>query len=253
MRNWIPILILLTASILGGCTTHHKMAEPYRNFGKMGLYIGKKQAAKTNQAITEGDISNLLDAEVKAELPATMALAKLRSYWCGGRSSIDIVSAEEINQWEKVLKDVKSVRGIQTIPSLVLENSGRKEGIYLKDLRLAAAKLKCELLLAYVQSESSIANFNDAAALYWTVIGLWLVPGSVLEHRTIMQAVLVDCRTGAILGTATGDCYLKRATPAAFADITRDKLRQEADTKALADLRKGCRKLLEEIVEASEK
>ena len=123
----------------------------------------------------------------------------------------------------------------------------------LRELRTAAARMNCELLLVYLQSDTAVDNLNDAAALYWTFVGLWLVPGNVYEHRTLMQAIVVDCRTGAILGTATGDCRLERLSPAAFGDVQRDKLAAQAPERALADLQKSCKVLFRGLAGAARK
>ncbi|MHC4789552.1 MAG: hypothetical protein ACYS8K_10175, partial [Planctomycetota bacterium] len=82
-------------------------------------------------------------------------------------------------------------------------------------------------------------------------IGLWTVPGNVLEHKTVMQAILVDSRTGVILGTATGDAHLKRRYPAAFEDQRRADLQAEAPAAALADLQTGVRRLTKQVVETA--
>ena len=119
----------------------------------------------------------------------------------------------------------------------------------LRSLRVAAAKMRCELLLVYVQGDSEVDNYNDLAALYWTFVGLWLVPGNDLEHRTVMQALVVDCRTGAILGTATGDTHLKRIAPVALSRIPKDQMAAEAPRQTLADLQAACKRLLAEIVQ----
>ena len=109
----------------------------------------------------------------------------------------------------------------------------------------------CELLLVYLQSDSTVDNFNEAAALYWTFVGLWLVPGNVVEQKTVAQALLVDCRTGAILGTATGGCHLKRICPAALKQIQKDKLAQRTPRKALTNLQTDCKRLLKNVVDAA--
>jgi rhombotail lipoprotein len=106
----------------------------------------------------------------------------------------------------------------------------------------------CELLLLYHVSDSGVDNYTDAAALYWTFVGLWLAPGNLYEHRTVMQAIIVDCRTGVILGTATGDSHLRAACPAAFGKVQEDKLAQEAWQKAMDDLLKACKPVLKAIV-----
>ncbi len=63
-----------------------------------------------------------------------------------------------------------------------------------------------------------------------------------------MQAVLVDCRTGVILGTATGDCHLKRHYAAAFEDVTIAQLSREAPRKALTDLQTGFMYTMDSVV-----
>jgi rhombotail lipoprotein len=98
-----------------------------------------------------------------------------------------------------------------------------------------------------------VDNFNDAAVLYWTLIGIWLVPGNVFEHRTVVQGILLDTRTGAILGTATGDAHLKRLTPLAFVSIQRDKLSREAPAQAMDDFQKAGKTLLEDVARTAAK
>jgi rhombotail lipoprotein len=111
----------------------------------------------------------------------------------------------------------------------------------------------CELLLVYLQGDSSVDNYNDGAILYWTLVGLWLVPGNTYEHLCVMQAILVDCRTGAVLGTATGEGRLSRLHAAAYQDITRGQLQREAPRKALADVQKSFAKTLADVVQAAQK
>ncbi len=76
---------------------------------------------------------------------------------------------------------------------------------------------------------------------------IWLVPGNVVEQETVMQAVLVDTRSGVILGTATGTGRGKRIVAMGFKQIAVDKLSQEVPAKALADLQTGCANLIKEI------
>ena len=119
----------------------------------------------------------------------------------------------------------------------------------MHSLRPAAARMGCELLLVYLQADSSVDNYNDAAALYWTLIGLWLVPGNVYEHRTVMQGVLMDCRTGMILGTVTGDCHREKAYAAAYQTIAVDQLSSETPAGALADMQKGFAPLIRSVAD----
>lgn len=82
-------------------------------------------------------------------------------------------------------------------------------------------------------------------------MGLWLVPGNVYEQRTVMQAIVVDCRTRSILGTATGDCHQKRISPVMYGEVQQGKLRQDVPKKALTDLQEACKPLFKNLVAAS--
>jgi len=247
-----PCFLVLMAAAVSGCATHHKLGKPRASLAAaLGVEL-PDQAAQPPATLSERYVAQLLDGEVHAKLPTRLAVAKLRRDWYGQEVRLAAIDAEELEAWEKIVEGEKMIAGVQPVSSLAVDLE-RRGPSGVDALRVAAARLKCELLLVYLQTDGRVDNFNDAAALYWTFVGLWLVPGNVIEHRTVMQALLVDTRTGAILGTATGDSRLEQACPAALADITRDKLSKAAPAKAFADLQAGCKKLLREVVEAAQK
>ena len=247
MRNTLPVVTILSLSAaLGGCESHHGMVAPVADMLKSGMVNDPNQAARLERAMTDRDIANLLDVHVRAKLPTSLAVAKLGSLCSGYQPYLHRMEAVELAAWEKVVGEQAMIRGVQPVSDLAMQDKPT-----LHSLRSAAARMGCELLLAYLQSDSTVDNFNDAAVLYWTIIGLWTVPGNVMEHQTVMQAVLLDCRTGVILGTATGDAHLKRAYPAAFESQRRAELDRQGPADALADLQTGCRRLLKQVVEAA--
>lgn len=242
MKTFLMFLFLVLFLAISGCESHNKMSGPVTFVGS-GLINDPQQVTLLEKSMTDADIVALLEAGVKAKLPTRLAVAGLESY----RYSVKTIDADELAQWEKTLTGNTLIVGIQPVSSLVI--GGERANLHA--LRVAAARMGCELLLVYLQSDNYIDNYNSAAALYWTFVGLWLVPGNVYEHRTVVQAVLVDSRTGAILGTATGDCHLKRPCPAAYGDAMRDKLAKEAQPKAMADLQNGCGQLFRNIEAAA--
>ncbi|MDY7010312.1 MAG: hypothetical protein SVV80_06100 [Planctomycetota bacterium] len=240
-----PLLIAILS--LGGCATSYRMAAPVADLVRSGLIDEPSQASRLEKAMTDGDIANLLDVNVRAKLPSGVAVAKIKSRCSGYQPYLDTIDAEELQEWEKAIGNQAHISGVSPVTSLTMAG----HGVTLHTLRTAAARMNCELLLVYLQADSSVNNFNDAAVLYWTVIGLWTVPGDVVEHKTVMQAVLVDCRTGMILGTATGDAHEKRLCPAAFADNRKNELAEKVPAEALGDLQKGVGKLLKRVVETA--
>jgi len=248
MRSSLALLAL--AVLVSGCASHQEIREP-RSLLQSGLINDSKQAARLEQKLTDKDIAALLDADIRAKVPTKLALAAVSDGYMpyrrgcySSRSGLSAISAEELQRWEAVVQGVPYIEGVMPVTALSIGSTDPK----LHDLRAAAAAMGCELLLLYHVSDSGVDNYTDAAALYWTFVGLWLAPGNLYEHRTVMQAIIVDCRTGTILGTATGDSHLWAACPAAFGKVQEDKLAQEARQKAMDDLLKACKPLLKAIV-----
>ncbi len=247
MRHPTAAALLLSALAAGGCASHHALRPPVAEWARVGLAEDPNQARRIEEALTDREIATMLDADVRARLPATVALATIRSHCRGYQPYLAPVAGDELAAWERAA-EVRGLRGVQPI-TRVLHPAEKPT---LDSLRQAAAKMGCELLLVTLRGDSSVENFNDAAVLYWTVLGLWLVPGSEMESRTIIQAALIDSRTGMVLGTATGDAHDKRVYPEAFADQRRAELSAEVPAAAGADLRTACRRLLQRAVDAAE-
>lgn len=243
MRATLVLLAALSAAA-GGCAEHHKLVEPVASLLRSGVVDDPVQAARIEK-LTDKDIAALLDVRVRPHLPTAVAVAALRSRCDGYQPYLARLDAEELGAWEKLVGGQALLRGVHPVSPLT--HPSNKPTVH--SLRTAAARMGCELLLVYLRSDSSVSNFNDAAALYWTLVGLWLAPGNTLEHKTVMQAAVVDCRTGMILGTATGDRHLRRDCPAVLEQPERAKLAREAPKAALADLQKGCAALMKRVVE----
>lgn len=244
MRYRLVVLFLASAAATG-CATHHRMAAP-RTFAASGLVREPKKITAIERSMTDTDIANLLDADVRAKLPTGLAVAGF-SDRCTSFQGLKTIAGDELAGWEAVAKDQAFLRGVHPVSVLMTE----RRDVSLQELRSAAANMNCELLLVYLESDDWVENYNDAAALYWTLVGLWLVPGNVYEHRTVYQSILVDSRTGLILGTATGDSHKKRRSPAAYGRIQRDKLARETPREAISDLQTASRKLLRDVVESA--
>lgn len=242
MAKTTGVLVLLAA--LAGCSTHHPLALVAADLRKSGVITDPKQVSQLERALTDSDIANLLDAGVRAKLPTAVAVARLEAAGAGSRPDLATIDAEELAGWTKAVQQQRLITGVHPISPLVHKEARPT----LHSLRVAAAKMNCELLLVYLQADSSVDNYNDAAALYWTLLGLWLVPGNVCEHRTVMQAVLADCRTGMILGTATGDAHQQRAYPLAFQDTRQRSLAKQAATEALSDVQEAFGRQIGQVV-----
>ena len=238
MRRLIAAALLLAASAVG-CASSHTLLAIEAPLARSGLITDRKEVSKLEKSLTDADIAAMLDANVAAKLPSPVAIARLESNCSGYQPFLANISAEEMVGWEKTVAGVSSLTGVVPVSPL----SHGSSNATLHSLRAAAARMDCELLLVYISVDSAVDNYNDSAVLYWTLVGLWTVPGNVYEHRTVCQGLLLDCRTGMILGTCSGDDHVKQAYPAMYKSIQEDKLPPKTRAKALKDLQDGFAKL----------
>lgn len=245
MKNFLVPLAML--SLFLGCSSPRKMEAVNADLSH-GRLLTPQQAKQLEKAMTDTDIANMLDVKVKAKLPTYMAVARLQQDWYSRMCRSDLaglttITSDEIEGWEKAIPG-ESILGVRGISALSLDGSSHT----LYDLRQSAARMGCEILLVYLKADGSVDNFNDAAVLYWTVAGLWLVPGNTYERKTVMQALLVDCRTGMILGTASGMSTAKTSYAAAYDKIAQAKLDERTPVEALADLQKNSARMIRQVV-----
>jgi len=227
----LTLALLLGSVLAGGCATDRRLG-PFLSLAGAGLVDDPLKVTQIEKAMTDEEIADLLDANVRAKLPTAVGIARLHSPCSGWQPTLDSIDADEMAGWAKAVESVAAITAVHPVSPLA-HGDGRPT---LRSLRVAAAKMDCELLLVYLQSDSAVDNFTAAAVLYWTGVGLWVAPGSRAEHRTVMQAVLLDSRTGMILGTATGDSRLEKVYPAAFRKIQQADLARRAPAEALPDL-----------------
>src|SRR6185369_9554534 len=69
----------------------------------------------------------------------------------------------------------------------------------IEGLRALAARYRLRYLLLYTERFEDETHVNGLAALYPTVIGMFLAPGVTVESRGLAQADLLDVRTGTVL------------------------------------------------------
>lgn len=236
------------AAGLGGCTSNNQLDAPRANLAA-AVAASTSQAAQLERKMTDQDIADLLDLDVKAKLPTSLAVAKLESRSPALPPTMATPGTHELEGWRRIAaKYPDAIEGVHPVSGLAVSYGQGRQGPTLRDLREAAARMHCELLLVYVQGDSSVENYNNSAALYWTGVGLWLASGTDLEHATAMQAALIDCRTGAILGTVWADSQQKAVCAAAYKGITESRLAAASQGETMGELQQAFGPLLEAVI-----
>jgi len=242
----------LVLSVLGflpllfaGCATYQPVPRPV------------PQLSILSSNLTERNIQKFLKQRVKVDFPAVLAIAKVEDPGLdpnvsedtdeGRQFTLQQLQSTEADGWQQ-LRKVQGrnfntvIRRIQYIRPGML--TGRPT---LSKLRAAAARLHAPLLLVYTQEDRFNQGYNDAAAAYWTGVGLLFVPGNSLGYHSVAQAALVDVDTNVVLATAESQARREDKVPIIVVDSTRDKMMDETRAEAIAGLQKNFAKALSEI------
>ncbi len=111
------------------------------------------------------------------------------------------------------------IGGIEVIPSTYLTPGGGFENL---DRLRAAFGVDLMVLLSYEQTRFS--DTTGASLAYWTVLGAYLVKGEKNETRTILEAVVYDITSRALLFRASGSsASTARATPIGVGRVAREE------------------------------
>jgi hypothetical protein len=180
--------------------------------------------------------------------PSVLAVAKVRlpeAPYYGDRDesnpSLEILRGGEADGWRGMTGPVAGggqtlLEQVQMVSPLIVNKP-----MTLKSLRDAAALLHAPMLLVYLQDDNHSEGYNDAAMAYWTIVGVFVVPGNTVGHYTTCQGVLVDTRSGFILATAEGEARREENVLPGALEIARDRVRREAQAEAVTALQKHVR------------
>jgi hypothetical protein len=227
---------------LSGCATYSPLVKPIPKLSVLSPEL---------ENLTDVTIETYLKADVKPVFPSTLAVAKVPSpdapaYRYGEQRSdaIEILRGEEAAGWRRMVGPLQGGSGaileqVQFVSPLIV---GKQ--ITLKSLRDAAALLHAPLLFVYLQSDSASEGYNDGAMAYWTVVGLFMVPGNAVGHYTVCQGVLIDTRSGFILATTEGEARREEAMLVGALDIARERVERQAQAEAVANLQKNFAQML---------
>lgn len=238
---------------LAACTMSAGCAQPYKSIVRPVPKMSLLSPELEN--LSDFKVETYLTADARPVFPTTLAVAKMptpdRGYYrrADDRQSdpVEMLRGVEAEGWRSLPGDLRAggtrvVEQVQLVSPLVAPAP-----VSLKGLRDAAALLHAPLLFVYVQDDQSSEGYNDAAMAYWTLVGLFVVPGHTVGHYAVCQGVLVDTRSGFILATAEGEALREENVLPGAVDIAADRVRREAQAEAVADLQAEFRETLVQL------
>lgn len=195
--------------------------------------------------MTEGDIQAQYDREPASPFPARLAVARIqapgyRSYRCEsyGRGDYSVVTAHDIEKDEHFerLKKQPMVADVATLNRMIIPPELHNN----RELRIAAASLKTDILLAYTIDTTFYIENHEIGPL--ALISLGFLPNKEARVTATASAVLLDVRTGYVYGLA--EATAKETQIASYwttqeaADASRAKAESKAFDQLLGELEK---------------
>jgi hypothetical protein len=243
MSRYLLLALAAGLCLTVGCASYSAVVKPAVSLSVLSPEL---------KNLTDAKIDTYLKAHVQPTFPTVLAVAKVNTHSNDGyyephsrqNGDLAILRGEESDGWQK-MKDLRGKDGGPLVSQVHLVSSLLVEGPpNLKALRDAAALVHAPLLLVYLQADDARQGYNDAAIAYWSIVGLFTIPGNTVGRYSVCQAVLLDTQSGFILATAQGESKREENVLPGAVDIARDRLRKTIPDQAVARLQEMTRKTL---------
>ncbi|MFO7900926.1 MAG: hypothetical protein R6V58_17930 [Planctomycetota bacterium] len=211
-------LVVLLAPTVGGCVARSRL--PSYKESRFRMLIGGETRTATGEMSEDAvqkEVDRLLAMQPARPVPAKVLLYEVES------SSTEIESAhkrlllrkETAAAMKAALEKTGLFEQIDFLPDIYLPPSA---GDSLKTLRIAAARAHADGLLLYATETGYEVRLNWFAALYPTILGAFVAPGTREAHLAESKAVLVDVKTGYIYQVFQSYGDDSRLAPPVFID-----------------------------------
>jgi rhombotail lipoprotein len=144
-------------------------------------------------SLSESDMQHVLETPVDLQFPARLGVVPLAAPFDARAHATLQVRAVASRDFASALAGDRHFSHVSDI-STDLPNEGGIEG-----LRVIAARYRMRYLLLYSERFEDQTHLNGLAWLYPTFLGMFVVPGVTVESQGLVQADLLDVRSGTVL------------------------------------------------------
>jgi len=158
-------------------------------------------------------------SDVRLQLPVRVGFAFAPSPAGGADAFTETQRQALLTRVIDAFRDREGIGSVQAIPSSFLEPRG---GFANLDRIATALGVDVAVLISYDQFQFSETGRSSWA--YWTLIGAYVVKGEKNETRTMMDAVVYDIPSRALLFNASGSNSIRgKSTPVDAAKVLRQR------------------------------
>ncbi len=197
MKNLLfrTVSMLSVASALTGCSAQSpaRMPAAVAAAPEPPVLTKSLYAKDASGSLGEDDLQRVLASPIDLQFPARVGVVPLAApFDPTGKVSLGVrsVASHDLASALRGHPDFSQVSDIST----ELPNGGGIEG-----LRVIAARYRMRYLVLFSERIEDETHVNAWAWTYPTVLGMFVAPGVTVASRGIVQADLLDVRTGTIL------------------------------------------------------
>ena len=101
---------------------------------------------------------------------------------------------KEIQAWGEKLRQEGIVSDLIIIPEILAATTSPRSHGYIKDVRVAAARLQADAVLILRSTTDLDSYINPLSLLDLTIVGMFFVPGHHRDALTIVEGMVIDNR-----------------------------------------------------------
>ena len=170
-------------------------------------------------------------SQVVLELPVRVGLA----FAPNRVDQFDPITEEQkqrlLNRVAGAFREHEAIGHLETVPTTYLQPGGS-----FANLEQIQRTLGLDLIVLLSYDQSQFTESTRASWTYWTVIGPLLIEGEKNDTRTVMDAVVYDIRSQALLFRAAGESTVKGHSSPLNVSRKRRTFAAEGFEKATGDL-----------------
>lgn len=196
MRRSVSLILLVSvvALVISGCTSIYERRKT------ASLTMSPLAPATATATATEGAAAApAKGVRIKTPMRVGLAFAPLPER---GGATRDIPSQLKQSLLEKVrnaFAGLAFVESIEVVPTTYL-----KEGYEFESLAAASQAFQLDAMTLVTYDQEQFSDPSNWSLFYWTVIGIYLVPGERNETRTLLEASVVAVDSQVLLLHAVG-------------------------------------------------
>jgi len=198
------VVIFFTMFLISGCS------------GLVSKKTGQHSISSSLASfLKSGDKSNKIQKPgiAKLKLPVKVGLAFLPSQHWRGRSIDESSKYQLLNKIKHSFGQHRFIESISIIPSSYLKHHGNKTGDGFDTLQQVANIHDVDIIALVSYDQLTRSQQNNASLLYWTIVGMYVIPGNENTIQTFVDTAVFDVRSRKLLMRAPGVSKLtKRST-----------------------------------------